>query len=214
MPIVTVPSASRRTHSWLSVYLRSAGTFIVAPRKNHRLYEHFAVANERRLDDARVERLVAHDGLNRLADLNVERHARKRKGCAKRGRISAARDFAVAFARHNFLMRAQNAAGSDRDKADQLPARMRRGERRLADEIARARQVDRPREARFEWRHRLIHVLPVEIHPRFEPQRIARTEPARRNTLIVKRAPHGGRALRRHDQLEPVLAGVAGSRNE
>ncbi len=63
MPTVTVPSASRRTHSWDSVYFRSAGMFMWAPGSwvdssigvldagQRSGSQDFTVAHERQLDD-------------------------------------------------------------------------------------------------------------------------------------------------------------------
>src|SRR5947207_8903972 len=114
MPIVTVPSASLRIHSWLSVYLRSLGTFIVAPRKtlcvacDGPLNQCFAVANERWFDDTRGEPFVAHLYMHRRADGDLRRYARKRDRFCERRRIRAAGRFALTGRRQHFLVRAQH----------------------------------------------------------------------------------------------------------
>ena len=54
------------------------------------------------------------------------------------------------------------------------------GEQRgLAGKIARAREIDGPCETRFERADGLVHVLAVQVHPGFEPQRVARAQAAR-----------------------------------
>src|SRR5512137_803385 len=58
MPIVTVPSASLRTHSCDAVYLRSAGTFIVVLRLGGS-DECLALAHERLLDHLHLGRPAA-----------------------------------------------------------------------------------------------------------------------------------------------------------
>ena len=93
--------------------------------------------------------------------------------------------------------------------------RRMRDERRLADEIARAREIDRPGEAGLERRHRLVHVLAVEVHAGFEAQRVARAEARRACTPAAASAlPQLRRVRRRQHDLEAVLAGVAGARDE
>ncbi len=59
----------------------------------------------------------------------------------------------------------------------------------FADEIARRFQVHRPRETGFERRGGLVHVLAVETHASFEPQRVARAEPGRRNIELAQPLP-------------------------
>src|SRR5215470_18402178 len=66
MPTVNAPSGSARTHSWLSVYLSSAGTFMT--HSPDRLgNEYLAVAHERRLDHARGEQLAANLDVDEVA---------------------------------------------------------------------------------------------------------------------------------------------------
>src|ERR1700694_3357022 len=65
MPTARFPSASVRTHSWLSVYLRSAGTFIESLLG---LDKDFSIAHERRLDNASGKQLVAYRDLNHVAE--------------------------------------------------------------------------------------------------------------------------------------------------
>ncbi len=77
--------------------------------------------------------------------------------------------------------------------------------------------ADDPAQIRFERARRLIDVVAVEPHGRFEPERVPRAKAARNQ---VHRAPGfqdgqpepiGG--LRRREDLESVLARVAGARN-
>ena len=74
-------------------------------------------------------------------------------------------------------MRAQHAAAVEEQEADELAHRGIRDERGLADEVARALEVDGPREPRLERRGARVHVLAVQVHPGLEPQRVARTSP-------------------------------------
>src|SRR6516225_1325306 len=172
MPIVSVPSVSVRIHSWLSVYLSSAGTFILAPSRNKTL----AVAHEGRLDDARREALVANLDFDVVACVDADRQARESDRSAKRWREAAARHLAFARRAVHLLMAAQHAAFVDQQDSDELPLRGR-GERGFADEVACALHVHRPREPGLERVLGFGHVLTVEIHARLEPQRIACAEP-------------------------------------
>ena len=73
---------------------------------------------------------------------------------------------------------------------------MRREQRRLADEVARARQVDGPREAGLQRIDGLVHVLSVQIHSRFQAQRVARAEPAGLDARGLQRLPEVGARAR------------------
>src|SRR6185503_11400540 len=83
MPTLTVPSASRFTHSCDSVYRRSCGTFMVVPSL---VDENLALAHERRLHDLGRERLVANLHAHLVAGCGAERKARERDGARERGR--------------------------------------------------------------------------------------------------------------------------------
>src|SRR5204862_8018108 len=76
IPTVRIPSSSVRTHSWLAVYLRSAGTFI-SESPVVSFNEYLAVANERRLDDARRELFVADIDAHAHPWPDTHRQARK-----------------------------------------------------------------------------------------------------------------------------------------
>src|SRR5688500_18051735 len=106
MPTVRVPSASVRTHSWDSVYFRSAGIFMLAPVwwvlcfwpakwGQTPFYlpdkwglspfclrllrnQDFTVADERHLDDGSGQLLVADLDVHGVADRDIHRHARQR----------------------------------------------------------------------------------------------------------------------------------------
>src|SRR6266571_3102848 len=125
MPIVNVPSGSARIHSWLSVYLRFAGTFMEALRGDLG-NEGFAVANEWRLDDTRVELLVADFDCDGIAGRHTDGNSRKRDRLRERRRERAAGDLAAAFGGENFLVAAQHTGLALKDQADLLP-RYRRG---------------------------------------------------------------------------------------
>src|SRR6266545_3629773 len=180
MPTVIVPSGSDRTHSWLSVYLSSAGTFIVSFSVEGSgvasvLDQHFAVANERRLDDARGELLVADSHGDGLARRDACGNARQRNGSPECWRERAAGDLALAFRGRDALVAAEHAAFVDKHETHLRSPRWS-DKRRLAYEVARAHKIDGPRKPGLERRLALGHVLAIEIHAGFEPQRVARAE--------------------------------------
>src|SRR5688572_21339791 len=138
----------------------------------------FAVAHERILHYARGEELAADIDLYLLAGRGWD--AREADRALQRGRERAAGHLTFADAGHDdFLMAAQHAAIFEHE-SDQLArhaAAPLRFERRAADEIAICRvERNRPRNARFQRREVLVHVVAVEIHAGFEPQRIARAQ--------------------------------------
>src|SRR5512135_1051017 len=99
MPMVTVPSGSARIHSWLSTYLRSEGTFITGLPGDGlglSLDEDPAVADERRLHDARGETPVADLDVHGVAGRHARGQARERDRLSQRGRERAAGDLAFA----------------------------------------------------------------------------------------------------------------------
>src|SRR6266567_5381375 len=151
MPTVSVPSVSVRIHSWLSVYLRSAGSFIVPLRGSSFVHQHDAVPHERRLDHSGVELPVADFDRNGVARHNARGNAGERDRFSERGRERTARDLPIALRRHDLLMAAQDAALVDEQKPDQRSGGRAGDERSLANEVAIADEVDRPGEPRFEW---------------------------------------------------------------
>src|SRR5262249_33845936 len=92
-----------------------------------------------------------------------------------------------------------------------------RGERVAPQEIALA-HLDDPAEVRFPGRDRIVDVVAVERHLRFEPQRVARAQPARQDTvaapLLEELAEESRGVLGAAVDLEAVLARVAGARDE
>src|SRR6185436_6678115 len=112
MPTLTVPSASRFTHSWDSVYRSSFGTFISLSLGCGSLgvHETTAVAHERRLHHLRRERLVAHLHSHGIARRGAARQARERDRARECRRESAARDLALATLGVDLLGSAQDPA--------------------------------------------------------------------------------------------------------
>src|SRR5690606_26007416 len=91
-------------------------------------------------------------------------------------------------------------------------------ERARADELSLA-QLDGPAEPRLERRDVARQLVTVERQRRLEAQRIARAETDRGDRQIVarrveQRLPELRRALGGDEQLEAVLAGVAGARRD
>src|SRR5215831_10499188 len=105
MPTASVPSASLRIHSWLAVYLRSAGMFMAV--SNCLGNQGLPVAHERRLHDARRELLVAHCDAHGRSKRTTRRQARARDRRAERGGKGAAGDLAFSKLAVNSLMAAQ-----------------------------------------------------------------------------------------------------------
>ena len=81
----------------------------------------------------------------------------------------------------------------------------------------RTSQLYERRQSRFERRESAIEFVTVKRQPGFEPQRVARAEPAR---LAPTPAPASRIASNRRrrpfpsEQLEAVLAGVTGARRD
>ena len=75
--------------------------------------------------------------------------------------------------------------------------------------------LDRPGEPGLDRIDRLVELVAVEAQARFEPQRIARAEADRRDLRIGQQPPREGfRLVGGQRDLESVLAGVAGARDE
>ena len=85
---------------------------------------------------------------------------------------------------------------------------------RPADEVARLVQPDDPAQARFERVHGPVELVAVEGHAGLQAQRVAGTQPDRHEpdapARLHQRVPQGRGGVPRHEQLEAVLAGVAG----
>jgi hypothetical protein len=75
--------------------------------------------------------------------------------------------------------------------------------------------LDRPYEARLDGRRARIEVGAVERKARFEPKAVARAEPDRDDgTVFQELARERFRLRRRNADLESVLAGVTGPRDD
>ena len=104
-------------------------------------------------------------------------------------------------------------------EADQPAARARpllREQRLPADERFLV-PADRPAEPRLDQGGRLVHVLTVQTHSRLQPERVASAEPCRAQAVsaagVEQGRPDRRGLLRRHEQLEAVLAGIARPRD-
>src|SRR5205085_4606823 len=84
-------------------------------------------------------------------------------------------------------------------------------QRLAADEPAGLVELHDPAEARLERRVLLVHVVAVQAKRDLEPQRVARAEAARHRALFDERVPQLAGAVGRNEDLESVLAGVAGA---
>src|SRR6516164_9862183 len=135
MPIVSVPSDSRRTHSWLSVERKASRTIMKSPSSSG--HQDLAVADKRRLDDARRKLLVADRDLDGIADSRRRGQACERDRALEGRRKCSARDLAVARRRANHLMRAEHTARIDKEQTEQAAVALARCKRRLPDEVAR-----------------------------------------------------------------------------
>src|SRR5262245_21051546 len=147
MPISIVPSGSVRSHSWLFVYRRSAGVWLMrfSVLSGSQFDAGLAIPGERRLHDARGHALAADVHLD--AARGRGRQARERDRALERRRERPARDLAFAGgAREDLLVRPQHAAVLEQ-QAGQLARDTVRElllERGPADEVAAALERDRP----------------------------------------------------------------------
>ncbi|MNV39035.1 hypothetical protein D3C71_1306000 [compost metagenome] len=102
-------------------------------------------------------------------------------------------------------------------QADQL-ARVAGGLLRFqhvaANERAALVQRHRPGQRGFVRGDVFIHVLAVQVHSRFQAQRIARAQPGRAHACGGQRIPEGDHVGLRQQDLETVFTGVAGARHE
>src|SRR5215210_7827922 len=77
--------------------------------------------------------------------------------------------------------------------------------------------ADDPAKVRLEDCRRLVHVVAVEAHRRFEPKGVARAEAGRHHAGGLSggedRVPYPVGGARRHENLVAVFAGVAGPRD-
>ena len=90
-------------------------------------------------------------------------------------------------------------------------------ERRLADEVVFL-PADDPSQIGLEHGRGLVDVLAGQVHAGLEPQRVARAKADRHDAGVgacfENRIPHALGRCRRNEQLEAVLARVAGSRDD
>ncbi len=154
--------------------------------RNQRL----AVAHERIFHDAGGQQLAANIDFDAVA--RRHRHTREADGFLHGRRERAAGELAVARRSGDALMTAQHAALVE-NQTDELALHARRTlriERGATHEITLRRiERNRPRQAGFERRQVFIHVVAVQIHARFEAQRVARTETALRDAGRLQIGP-------------------------
>ena len=108
-------------------------------------------------------------------------------------------------------------AGRCHLESDELAAHTRTlllVKRSLADEVVFF-PADDPPQIGFEDRGRLVDVLTGQVHSRLEAQRVSRAKADGHDTnfgaRLEDRIPHALGRRRRNEELEPILAGVAGS---
>ncbi len=102
-------------------------------------------------------------------------------------------------------------------QADHLARRagdLLRFQHAAADEVAAFVQRHRPGQRGLERRHRIVHVLAVEVHAGLQAQRVARTQAGRLDAGFQQRVPERHRISFRQHDLVAVLAGVTGTRHE
>src|SRR3990172_4082395 len=220
MPTVTVPSGFCFTHSCDFVYLRSLGivfinsSFCLSSFHFSLAKATLAITDERILHDAHRRGPAAQVHRAALADTDGGRHARQRDRHIERGRKRAAGDLALDRAvAGDLLVVAQHALVFEHEP-DEL-ARTAGGillfQGLAPNELAiRGLERDGPGQSGFERRGGFVHVRAIEIHPGLEPQRVARPEPAGRDAGLVQHLPGKGGGRGRKNDLESVLAGVAG----
>src|SRR6185312_5332017 len=206
-----------RGWSWIGLPLRHGGPIAVAPFS---LMAGFGV--ERHPNDGRRNAPAAYVDLDRRpwcrlggrkvarADSHPDRWA---------DRAAAHRAGGYASNRHRVPGARESAFGGG--EPHELPgdaARSLRQERVAADKFAFTR-LDHPSEIGLEGCHRIVDVVAVERHSHLETQGITGAEPGRRYGArpIARRrecAPQRDGVAGGHIQLEPVLAGVAGARDD
>src|SRR5215472_18792158 len=103
------------------------------------------------------------------------------------------------------------------DQADKFSGRLGSGalgKRRAADEVAWFAELDDPAEADIERRNLSAEFVAVQGHAGFQPQRVPRRKARRDQTVagasLSQRLPHLDRVLRADEDLEAVVACVAG----
>src|SRR5260370_21206556 len=103
--------------------------------------------------------------------------------------------------------------GLEADEAPAWPVLLDLRQRITTDEVP-FRQLDRPAQPGFVRIDRFIHVVSIKAQRGLEPCRVARAETCRQHAfalaLCEDRVPHLAYATRLYEQLESVLAGIAG----
>ena len=83
-----------------------------------------------------------------------------------------------------------------------------------ADEVGGHLQVHQPAQGGLQWRGGRIHVVAIEVHGRLQAQGVAGAEAAGGDPLRQELLPEGQARVALQQQLEAVLAGVAGAGRE
>ena len=106
-------------------------------------------------------------------------------------------------------------AGPVHDEGDELlgRARLAHGAHGVGADEARV-LLARPAEAGLDRAARLHQVVAVEVEADLEAQRVARAEAGRRRAARDERVPDRAGVAGRDEQLDAVLAGVAGAADE
>src|SRR5215217_8029952 len=102
-------------------------------------------------------------------------------------------------------------------EADELlaqPLGVLEQERPLPDKTRLLVEVHREGDAGFERRGLRVELVSVEAHPCFESQRVPRAEPGRSSARLHQAEPHARGVVWGKVDLEPVLARVAGARDD
>src|SRR2546422_5413855 len=153
----------------------------------------------------------------RLRDLRP--HARERDPHLEHGGHRPARDDAdLSILLDDATPVAGNPAllHQESDEAIIIPAFLLAAERLAPDELVIP--LHEPLARALERRLPSVEVRARKEVPFLEAQRVPRPEPDRRHARVLarrqNRVPHGRRQLARREQLEPVLARVAGPRHE
>src|SRR5690606_11120709 len=241
IPTVTRPLRSGRAHSLDLRSLRSPGISLIGKAPLAQGYVGTVVSlssaqpevnlalgpgsgEDAGLRLAFADERELHHPDRHLAATDVDPHlarlaggdARERDRLAQGRGEGAGQDLALATGGQHLLAVAQHAAFVHH-QADQLARharRLLRLQRGAADEVAALVQRHGPGQAGFPRGGRLVHVLAIEVHARFQAQGVARAQAGRPDPRLQQRVPERDRLVLRQHHLEAVLAGVAGARQE
>src|SRR5215210_4994341 len=174
-------------------------------------------AVERRFDDPGGELAAAHvEGQRRAGSGLVRWHVGQAQSLLEGRAPGAAGDGAHGPALgHNRMPLARDSPPLDLE-AHELARRALRLLRHqgVAPQEVPLVELDDPGEPRLPRRGGLVDLVPVEGHGRFQAEGVARAQPRRAGPGLHQAPPESGRVLRIDVQLEAVLAGVAGARDE